>query len=463
MDPIGSRTIFEPSNVCHNPISRMRPFLYRYFPLCCVAVLAIGGLVFLISREEVPEKTDPPIAEIKPTPDPSTSQPTLSALATPPDWSALDIFQKTITRSDFERLLTTVFTVGEGWKNYIQIEDTLAIIRKNYPDTGDSFVLDFATDSPPKPIRRHWRSTAELPPAPAGKPLDGMHIAIDPGHIGGQWAKMEERWFIFGDGKPVTEGDMTLAVAMLLKPRLENLGATVSLVRDKPEPITPIRPDSLITAAERSAPTDQSQESLQRLAERLFYRTAEIHARAQRVNEILKPDLVLCLHFNADAWGDPNNPSLVPNSHLHLLLNGAYNDEEVAFADQRFTLLHKILQGIHDEEASVGATVADTFAQISKLPPYQYLPNSPNVRPVNGHPLLWARNLLANRLYDCPVIFMEPYVMNSVVDYARIQAGDYEGLREVAGEMRPSIFQEYADALTEGLRLHYSSHRQQTE
>lgn len=290
-----------------------------------------------------------------------------------------------------------------------------------------------------------------------------MHIAIDPGHIGGAWAKMEERWFIVGDGRPVTEGDMTLAVANLLKPRLESLGATVSLVRDKPEPITPIRPDALASAAEQSATTPQSPESLQRLSERLFYRTAEIHARAQRVNDILKPDLVLCLHFNADAWGDPNSPTLVPNSHLHLLLNGAYNDEEVALADQRFTLLHKILQGIHDEEASVGTTVADTFAQISKLPPYHYLPDSPNVRPVNGHPLLWARNLLANRLYDCPVIFMEPYVMNSVVDYARIQEGDYDGLREVAGEMRPSIFKEYADALTEGLRLHYSSHRQQAE
>jgi hypothetical protein len=199
------------------------------------------------------------------------------------------------------------------------------------------------------------------------------------------------------------------------------------------------------------------------LAERLFYRTAEIHARAQRVNETLKPDLVLCLHFNADAWGDPTNPTLVPNSHLHLLLNGAYNDEEIALADQRFTLVHKILQGIHDEEAAVGATVADTFAEISKLPPYQYLPDAPNVRSINGHPFLWARNLLANRLYDCPVIFMEPYVMNSTVDYARIQAGDYEGVREIAGEMRPSIFQEYADGLTEGLRRHYSTHRRQTE
>ena len=51
---------------------------------------------------------------------------------------------------------------------------------------------------------------------------------------------------------------------------------------------------------------------------------------------------------------------------------------------------------------------------------------------------------------------MEPYVMNSTTDYARIQAGDYAGLREIAGKMRPSIFREYADAVTTGLAKHYS-------
>jgi len=82
-----------------------------------------------------------------------------------------------------------------------------------------------------------------------------------------------------------------------------------------------------------------------------------------------------------------------------------------------------------------------------------------NARTVDGNPFLWARNLLANRLYDCPVIFLEPYVMNSRGDYARIQAGDYEGLREIDGKPQLSIFREYADALTEGLATHYRKHR----
>jgi hypothetical protein len=103
--------------------------------------------------------------------------------------------------------------------------------------------------------------------------------------------------------------------------------------------------------------------------------------------------------------------------------------------------------------------VADVFAEASGLPPYTYPANAPNVRPVGGHPYMWARNLLANRLYDCPVIFMEPYVMNSRHDYARIQAGDYEGLRKINGRMVPSIYREYVDALARGLVQHYRSIR----
>jgi hypothetical protein len=50
---------------------------------------------------------------------------------------------------------------------------------------------------------------------------------------------------------------------------------------------------------------------------------------------------------------------------------------------------------------------------------------------------------------------MEPYVMNSVPDYNRIQAGDYLGIRDVDGKFVPSIFQEYAKTLAQGLAEHY--------
>jgi len=407
--------------------------------------LLITGILLLVTVIFF-SKPEPPVA----TPPPAPASPGLSMLAALPDWSALEIYQNTIRREEFERLLTTVFTTGDSWKNHIEIRDAEAIIQTGSSPSDSAFHLRFAEIEVSTP--RQWRTASELSLLDAGSPLGGLKIAIDAGHIGGAWAKMEERWFVVGDGKPVQEGDMTLYVAKLLQPRLEALGAKVTLVRESLEPVTSIRPEALLTLAQDSPST----ESPKKLAERLFYRTAEIRARAEIVNQVIKPDLVLCLHFNAEGWGDPNTPTLIDRTHLHLLLNGAYTDEEVGLVDQRFAMLQKLLQRTHQEEALIGATVADTFAEISGLPPYVYPQESKSVRPIAGHPYLWARNLLANRLYDCPVIFMEPYVMNSTIDYARIQAGDYEGLREISGKMQQSIFQEYANALTEALKKHYT-------
>jgi len=49
--------------------------------------------------------------------------------------------------------------------------------------------------------------------------------------------------------------------------------------------------------------------------------------------------------------------------------------------------------------------------------------------------------------------------MNSNDAFARIQAGDYEGTRNVNGIERKSIFREYADSVAAGLVEYYSKAR----
>ena len=415
-------------------------------PIPIIATLFIAVLTLFLMLRQAPKRVIPPV-EIK-------LPPILSVLGETPDWSKLNEFQHTITRSDFETLLRDIFTTDDTWQEFITIHDESAEILTSNDRTETRFILHFAQPDQTLPAPRHWQTTASLPTPPADKPLANLHIAIDPGHIGGEWAKIEGRWFQIGDAKPVTEGDMTLQVAKILKPQLEELGAKVSLVRSTPEPITPFRPENLVElAANDDSLTHPA--SLKLFTEKLFYRTAEIRARAELVNQTLKPDLVLCLHFNADAWGDPANPTLVPNNHFHVLLNGGYTADEVRLADQRFEMLKKLLQRTHAEELIVSKSVAETFVKITNIPPFIYRSGASNFRSIPDSPYLYARNLLANRLYDCPVIFMEPYVMNSIPDYNRIQAGDYLGLREINGKYVPSIYQEYASALAQGLAKHY--------
>jgi len=399
----------------------------------------------------------------------------LSALAAPPEWSRLEAFQGTITRGEFFRLLETVYAPDGAAQGLIAIDATAARIQTTLTPPAE-FRLRFAEDTPSaKKVPRAWRPASALGPARQGKPLAGLKIALDPGHLGGEWARMEERFFQIGESQPVREGDMTLRVAELLAPQLRKMGAEVTLLRTALEPVTPDRPETLRAAAREelarlgvAAPRETYDpavrsdpargESVQWQSEILFYRISEIRQRARLVNETLRPDLVLCLHFNAEAWGgDPAQPVLVPRNHLHLLVNGNYSAAELRHDDVRFEMLLKLLSRSYPEELAASETVAQVLAAATHLPPYEY-PASNAIRTGTTR-LVWARNLLANRLYRAPVLFLEPYVMNSQEVWQRVQDGDYEGWKLSAGALRKSIYREYADAVAAGLRDYYEKAR----
>jgi len=138
--------------------------------------------------------------------------------------------------------------------------------------------------------------------------------------------------------------------------------------------------------------------------------------------------------------------SQIPESsqNFHILLNGTYTAGELAHEDERFQMLQRLLAGTIEEEIPLAREIADAFNKHSSLPPYLYSEESRTSQNIGDHPNLWARNLLANRLYQCPVIFMEPYIMNSHPFIARFR------------EKPEKIFLEYARAVAEGLTRYYS-------
>lgn len=393
-------------------------------------------------------------------------------IANPPDWKALAKFQKTITHDEFEQLLRGVYATHGISEELIRVDSDAACILTDR-DAQTWLTLRFATDERKrKPVPRKWRPAQALPRPKKAGILSGLKIALDPGHIGGEWAKMEERWFKSGDAPPVEEGEMTLRVAKMLAVKLRALGARVSFVRDTPEPVTPYRPNDFREAArevlkaggnenpreEFDGPDDPLKDQTVRWqSEILFYRGSEIRQRARRMNATLRPDIVLCLHFNAEAWGDERNPTLIDKNHLHLLVNGSYLPPELEFDDERFEMLQRLLSRAYDEEIKIADTAAATMAQKTALPPYQY--TTDNVTKVGTSGYVYARNLVATRLYQCPVVYFEPYVMNSHEVFARIQAGDYEGTRPINGIERPSIYREYVDSVVEGLVEYYRAAR----
>ena len=409
------------------------------------------------------EPPAPAPAAVAPPPAP-TDLGALSPMASAPKWSELSALANRLTQQEFEAAISGFYSDGSTFPVPWEVTSDAVMVK-----TGDISapvaLIPFRkpSDAPAKP-QRYWRTLAELPPLKGRPVLSDLNIALDPGHIGGNYAKIEERHLSFSPGESIQEGDLSLLTAQVLKKRLEDLGAVVSLVRETTEPVTSDRPpDMRLMALEilnkagvpRPVDTydpnsgDAKVLTTQWQSEKLFYRVSEIRARAQKVNEKLKPDLVFCIHFNAESWGDATRPQFSPQNHMHVLINGCFSPLELSMQDVRFEMISRVFSRAHEVELPLAEAVAENLANTTGLPPYVY--TTSNARRVGTSSYVYARNLLANRLYQCPVIYLEPYVMNHEDTYRRLLLGHYRGRTLIGGKLRSSAIEEYVNGVVQGL------------
>jgi hypothetical protein len=387
----------------------------------------------------------------------------LSPLATPPDWSSLDGYQRTITRAEFSRLINEVYSPDGNFWRYAQIDDAKMVLYSDPTKRDRLFTLHFAPVESAETARPYVYRTLSTSTDPT-RPLAGLKIALDPGHIGGDWAQLEARYFKLGDDPPVLEAKLNMITCDLLAERLESDGAAIIWAKHNYEPTTDLRPDSLHREAiealalhpdttKKISGEDRIEHMIDNEAALLFYRVAEIRARGVIVNR-QHPDLTICVHYNADSWGDPNNPTLVANSRLVIFVNGAYEDSEIAYDDEKYDLLRKLLDRDAPEEERGCALVGQEMLDILKYPPETY-PGGYFAHHVTSVPSVYARNLLANRIYHGPVIYCEGPYMNARDAYYRIIAGDYLGTRVIQGQPVESIYRQYAEAVEKGVLKYF--------
>ena len=443
--------------------SSFHPAVIVSFATC---LLASRGLW---SQTPVPAPPPAPVAASAPaTPAAAPQLSRLSPLTETPPWPKLQELSKALTAEQFDSAFEEVYTDSRHFPPPWQRDQGGITVPTGAAD-GSKVRIDFRlpADKPADPPH-YWHRVTELPPL-AGRPvLSDLRIALDPGHIGGAYAQMEERYLSFHPNEHVAEGEISLKVAQLLKPRLEALGAHVLMVRDGTDPVTTSRPADLRPVAEAvlrehgiiqpkdgyaGVSGDEKVLTLQWQAEKMFYRESEIRARGKKVNDQLKPDLVLCLHFNAASWGNPEQPQYSPENHLHVMVNGCYAADELQLQDIRFEMLQRLFLRMHEEELPLAGQVATAMAESTGLPPYVYA--TPNARLAGPSTYVYARNLLANRIYQCPVVYLEPYVMNNEDTYQRLLMGDYIGSTLFKGRLRTSIFEDYVQGVVNGLTNYY--------
>lgn len=363
--------------------------------------------------------------------------------------------QNAITRPDFFRRINPLLSapVSSVFTDHGDHVEILGPDKSNYK-------LEFSHPSRPTsyPSGKYWRAARDfLPDGPL--PLSGLRVAIDPGHIGGNWSAVEGRLFIAPCGTVVAEGDMTLRVAKILRHLLVSAGATVYLTRKSSEPL--MGGDSSVFEVRarenlRRSGKSVTRESVQRESTRIMLQQAEIEARAEIINTRLRPDLTICLHFNATPWGSRSHPKLVEENHFHALVGGHYQKAELEIPEQRVNLVRRVLEGTGLEEEALAKSIASELSIATRLPPFSYGDGSKIASPVRGSPYVWKRNLMATRLFHCPVVFLEPFVMNSREFVSAVR----QATTSVRVSSAPAdVFEQYAIGVYRGILRRYAKHQ----
>jgi N-acetylmuramoyl-L-alanine amidase len=383
------------------------------------------------------------------------------------NWNGLQQYQQTITRQKFCDLIDHTYNPSKTIYSYLNVTDDYVEIFGDVEKTTLDFTLNFAY--PEETLRRpteSFRTIDEIRSLQKTKPLSGVRIVIDPGHIGGKWADMEERSVVWGTNPIIREGDKNLQIAKMIKARLIAAGAEVYVTHEEPEPVTSSRPQDFLEEARKyindhhkiTEPISEKERSkLQTLidwrAQLYFYRRAEIAQRAENIRAHFMPDITICNHFNATEKSGARE--LTKDNRYAFFVNGCYGPDEVVESMTRFFLFSKLLEQSLETELIFSDVLTQKFLKIAKLPPVKYGNEKYQCR-VNKNPYVYARNLAATRQYPGPCIILEPFYMNNPWTAERMAAGDYEGVKKIAGGVYPSLFREYADAVVDALIETYS-------
>jgi hypothetical protein len=388
------------------------------------------------------------------------------------EWSALSRFNETLTRGEFEQRLREVFDPFHGLDQFLQVANDSVRV---FAAPGRDQLVEVRFASSPERLKRLPVGFASVSRGSASKPLAGLRVVVEPADIGGKWGGWDDRSTFYRGYGRIQEGDLNLTVAKLLEQNLRQLGAKVFLTRRSAEPVAEYNPRRLddetrtILAYQiytlppafyeraRNAPKN-SERRFQIAEEVLFAKVIEQRARAAEVRRYFKPDITIVLQH--DASPESARAGLVGVNRNIFFVDGAYQAKELTQdPHQRLRLLTKLFENVTPIETNVSVRIAARFRAVTGDPPVGY-GNSANTRSVTGgNAFVVARNLAFNREHDGPVVVTEPYFMNERVTLLRLLAGDYKGVRVVAGKERESIFREYADCVAAGLVDAYAGNR----
>lgn len=309
-----------------------------------------------------------------------------------------DVFSNQQSAGELGRILRILDPRGQ-FARFTKIEnDTLSVFLDRDGRTQEDAVIALAPSAAPA-VTDAIQNLVRARQNPADRPLLGLTIAIDPGHMSTrEWDRYTGKFVRDRAGNYVSEGLIALQTALLLKQDFEALGAVVKLTRTDHEAVTDVPLRSLdIQAFGREALREQSLQawflalvsqnpvgprlynafsnSLQFKA--LFKESArynyfvlreDLAARVRAFEEI-RPDISFSIHYDSqDPPRDPNGVNSRSYSRVKTYVHGSLSPEEWATnTDRRAYLRHALDTASWDASFNLATKVVGSLSRTLKL------------------------------------------------------------------------------------------------
>lgn len=355
--------------------------------------------------------------------------------------------QETLTRAEVEKRLGcylqkdgrvgSFFTVG---KDGFLLFDASETDSKRSVD----FTLKFAKSKINKTLKKKRAN------------LVGVKIALDPGHLGGAYARLEERYIDIPPSierkEPIQfdEGTLSFLTAHYLKILLEKEGAIVMITRDQIG--KGVYEEGFFDWLKHSSNLWSGQVSLSNLFKR-YYNPLDLRARAQKIN-VFSPDLTIVLHYNShhvEEEYSSNNCVSSKNYNL-VFIPGAFCRNELVEEDSRYEFMRLLVTSDLEESTKLSKCILEAFDQKLKVPVIDASDGARYLEKVclEVEKGVFARNLALTRLIHGPVCYGETLIQNNIDECLNLARKDFV----INGVSCSSRIKEVAEAYFEGIQTY---------
>jgi len=356
------------------------------------------------------------------------------------NFSDFDCYQGKCTRAEIEERLGMFLQKDGAIGNYFSLSNDAF---KLFNSEGQvEYELKLTSEAAAKQIAKR-------------QSLIGVKVAIDPGHLGGAYATLEDRFIdiplSLERANPIRfdEGTLCFLTAVYLKLLLEKEGAIVMLTRDRIG--SGVYEDDFFDWLKKNTQLWMGEGGSLKKIFGKYYNPLDLRARAKKINEFA-PDLTVVIHYNAtEIEGNvPSNHNVSPLNYNMVFVPGAFCHNELIDRDSRYEFLRLLVSNDLHCSLSLSKAVLDKLGEHLQVPPISKHDGANYLNRVGMkvHEGIYARNLALTRLIHGPVCYGETLIQNNIDECVKLAKNDFV----IGGQQCSSRIKQVAEGYFEGIK-----------